>query len=323
MIAIQKHLLAKSHLQDAYGRYMRKLRISLTDACNYRCFYCMPEDTVFAKQNKWLSPEEIFGISSMLVGLGVEQIRVTGGEPCARPDFLKIMEMLGSLNCQSLGVTSNGENLKPMLLPLWSYGCRSLNISMDSLDAGRFERITKSGNLAKVLGSIYTARDMGFKVKVNCVAFKGINDGEFLDFCHWSAREKVEVRFLEFMKIGPLYKQNFNRFISAGEILEILKKEFTIEPIKVERDSTSFMYALDNGAKIGFIASESKPFCESCSRLRLSSEGVLRSCLMKEEGLNVKGLPPEEFYKALGWVIAQKPVERLESLGQSMNQIGG
>jgi cyclic pyranopterin phosphate synthase len=301
---------------------MRKLRVSLTDACQYRCFYCMPENPVFTANAKLLSAAEYGAICGTLVEHGIEELRVTGGEPTVRPEFREILETLAKLPAKRLSLTSNGQLLERHLEFLRGVGCTHLNISLDSLDAGRFERITGGGDFRKVMACIEKAAGMGFEIKVNAIVFRGVNDDELGDFARWSAASRIEVRFLEYMKIGD-YAENWRRFMTADEMIAKLEETTTLYPVAVPRDATAFVFETTEGGRLGFIASESKPFCGSCSRLRLSATGTLRSCLMSEQGLSLRHVDPSEYPGLLRRVLAMKPAGRLEHITQSMHEIGG
>jgi len=320
LISAPKNGLA--NLTDASGRVMRKLRVSLTDACQYRCFYCMPEHPVFTENSKLLSVAEYHTICSALVEQGIEELRVTGGEPTVRPEFRAILSALAEVPAKRLSLTSNGQLLERHLEFLRDIGCTHLNISLDSLDAGRFERITGGGDFRKVMACIEKAAAMGFEMKVNAIVFRGVNDDELGDFARWSAASGVEVRFLEYMKIGD-YAKHWQRFIPADEMISKLEESTSLYPVAVPADSTSFVFTTTEGGRLGFIASESKPFCGSCSRLRLSATGTLRSCLMSEQGLSLRGLGPAEYPRVLESVLAMKPTGRLDHVSQSMHEIGG
>jgi cyclic pyranopterin phosphate synthase len=310
-------------LTDPVGRVMRKLRVSLTDACQYRCFYCMPEHPVFTRNADLLTAAEYGAICSELVSQGIEELRVTGGEPTVRPEFREIMTVLAGIPAKRLSLTSNGQLLARHLDFLRDLGCMHLNISLDSLDAGRFERVTRGGDFRAVMNSIEKAALMGFTVKVNAIVFRGVNDDELPDFARWSAASGVEVRFLEYMKIGPEHATNFDRFVSADEMIASLESHVALRPVAVPRDSTSFVFDTPEGARLGFIASESKPFCGSCSRLRLSATGTLRSCLMSERGVSLRGVPLSGYPRILREVMAMKPTGRIDHVDQAMHEIGG
>ncbi len=311
-------------LVDSSGRVMRKLRVSLTDACQYRCFYCMPGNPSFTKNADLLSPAEYRAICGELVDRGIEELRVTGGEPTVRPEFREIMTALSEIPAKRLSLTSNGQLLERHLEFLRGIGCDHLNISLDSLDAGRFERMTGGGDFRKVMHCIERASAMGFRLKINAVVFRGINDDELSEFARWSAAMGLEVRFLEYMKIGPGHREHWEtRFIAAADMIASLERDFALLPASVPVDSTSFVFDTPEGARLGFIASESRPFCASCSRLRLSATGVLRSCLMSERGLSLRSVPSSGYDVILPSVLAMKPGGRIHHVDQAMHEIGG
>lgn len=311
-------------LLDTHGRVMRKLRVSLTDACNYRCFYCMEENPVFTAPSNLLTPEEIESICRRLVSLGLEEIRMTGGEPTLRPEFAEIAERLSDLPLKSLAVTSNGHFLKKHLPHLKSTRVNKINVSVDSLDEGRFHSITRGGDLRRVLDSLLTARDMGFEVKLNMVVLGGINDDESPDFARFSATEGIEVRFLEYMKIGPGQEDFKRRFIPAAQTRDRLREAAGgLDSVAMPRDSTAQVFTTPQGGRVGFIASESEPFCGDCSRLRLSATGTLRPCLMLNTGISLRHARPEEYPDLVAQVVAKKPEGRIVEIAQGMYQIGG
>ncbi|MEO6096008.1 MAG: GTP 3',8-cyclase MoaA [Fibrobacteria bacterium] len=310
-------------LQDPHGRHIRKLRVQLTDACNFRCFYCMPEGTRFQPAHRLLKPAEIGEIASDLHALGVEEIRVTGGEPTVRPEFDAIMERLSVIPWRKFGITSNGFLLAAKLARLRDLGCMHINISLDSLDEARFNSITGSTHFRTVHAAILKAKAMGFAVKINTIVFRGLNDHELPAFLDFSAEFGVEVRFLELMQVGPAIGAHADRFISADEMMVRLNYVEPLIPVESPGDSTSFGFRTSGGARIGFIASESKPFCGTCSRLRLSATGRLRSCLFSDSGVELRGRDRLDYPEILRDVMAMKPTGRLLEIAQSMNQIGG
>lgn len=312
-----------SILQDPHGRYIRKLRLSLLDKCNFRCFYCMPLNAKFLPTSELLTPQEIEDICDPLVKLGITQIRVTGGEPTLRKDFDEIMARLANLQAEKLSLTTNGFHLTSKLEFLKKLKCHHINISMDSLSEEKFNKITHSKGFRKVYESILEAKSQGFIVKINALLLKGVNDEELFDFIHFSAEHDIEVRFLELMKIGQGCLNQKTQFLSADEAIQRISEREKLTRAQVEPDSTSFNFITSSGAKIGFIASESKPFCQSCSRLRLTATGKLRACLMSEKGVNLRGVPKEEYSEILKTVLAMKPTGRIHHLNQNMNQIGG
>ena len=315
--------MSSKWLTDSHGRHLKKLRLSLIDACNFRCTYCMPEAVHFYHKDELLKAHEFIEMVTALQGYGVEEVRVTGGEPTLRHDFIDIMNGLSEIPLKKLALTSNAFALEKYLIDLKKTACTSMNISIDSLNPDRFYKITRSNSLEKVLHAILTARDLGFKIKLNCVMMKGVNDDELEDFIAFSAKEKLEVRFLELMKIGVMTKQFENSFITAREMMKIMKMDSSWKIQPVDIDSTSFRYHLDNGAQIGFIASESMPFCQNCSRLRLDPKGILRGCLMREEGFSLRDVLPKNYPEVLTKVVNSKPMDRIESIDRPMYLMGG
>lgn len=315
-----------SVLVDSIGRRMRKLRISLLDNCHFRCLYCMPRDIKFLNKNEWLSERELLEICGNLLTFGLEEFRLTGGEPTLRPDLIDIVQSLSTLPVKKFGMTSNGEQLLKLLPDLKKGQCLHLNISLDTLQEKKFLQITQSMNFGNVMDSILAAKEMGFHVKVNTVLMKGVNDEEVMEFIKFSARTGIEVRFLELMKIGVANQKYEKWFVPAGDILQRLEREWTLAPISQRSDSTSFNFQaeVDGGlAQVGFIASESRPFCGTCSRLRLTPQGVLRACLMKTDGLSLRGVLLEDYNPILEKVLGMKPYDRVEKIEQPMYQIGG
>ncbi len=302
---------------------MRKLRVSLTDACNYNCFYCMPNTPTFTPKSFLLKSEEYLDICGSLVAAGIEEIRVTGGEPTVRPKFQEILSALNKLPVRRKAITTNGHLLSKHLMFLKETGWTHLNISLDSLDPGRFHCITGGGDFRTVFAVIEKAKEMGFHVKTNTVVMRGINDDELMDFMAWSAQTGIEVRFLEYMKIGPGLKVQEQRFMKADEILIRLGQEFILKPIRADADSTSLLYTTDCGAKLGLIASESKAFCATCSRLRLSATGILRACVMNSTGISIRHSNPKDLPKIFEKVMDMKPLVHAESNSIPMHTLGG
>jgi len=313
----------KSVLVDTHGRQIHKLRVQLTDACNFRCFYCMPKRAQFTPFDDLLNVSEIVKICSNLVELGIDEMRISGGEPTLRKDFCEIIKGLSELPVGRLGVTTNGFFLKDKLSVLRKTKCQHINISLDSLDHAIFGLITKTNYFHEVLNNVLLSKRMGFHVKVNMVVLRGINDHEIFDFIEFSARHNVEVRFLELMKIGPYYKNHARLFVSAQELITKIEERDILEPQSVNCDSTSFNFRTFSGALIGFIASESQPFCGFCSRLRLTATGKLRACIMSEAGINLRNVPKERYPGILQSALKMKPKDRIDHIQQPMYQIGG
>lgn len=311
------------NLIDDHGRRVRKLRVSLTDKCNLRCHYCMPVDQTFMSESKYLSPDEITEIVRELVDMGLEEVRLTGGEPLMRKSFQEIVEKLGKLKLKKLALTTNAILLDKYLDVLKANRVFHLNISLDSLNEENFRKITYGNHLNKVVANIKLAHQAGFEVKINTVMMKGVNDHEVFDFMKFAEETGVEVRFLELMRIGFACGEQKDQFISAKELIDNLKTKTQLKPVVSPYDSTSFNFVTESGARIGFIASESQPFCGQCSRWRLSAEGMLRACLLKDDGKNIRLLDPETRLEMYRTLLGMKPVMRPIEVSHHMNAIGG
>jgi cyclic pyranopterin phosphate synthase len=312
-----------SQLIDPIGRRIRKLRISLTDVCNFRCTYCMPEHTTFMPADRYLSPSALVEVTSHLISRGVEEVRITGGEPTMRREFREIVTRLSELPLKKLGLTTNGLLLQKHLSFLAETRCHHINVSLDSLNEDNFNRITRRNAFRTVMDALIATKSMRFPVKINAVLMRGVNDHELLDFVRFSERHDIPVRFLELMRIGQACQNQSSQFMTAAEALAILKQEVNLERVPSPLDSTSFNFRTSGGGSIGFIASESQPFCGTCSRWRLSADGFLRACLMSEAGVDIKGIPFDQYPAVFEQLFAMKPTGRIYEIHQDMHRIGG
>jgi cyclic pyranopterin phosphate synthase len=286
----------------------------------------MPEDQKFNKLSDLLSPDQIKTIVTNLTQFGIEEVRLTGGEPLMHPQFREILTALTKCDLKKLAITTNAILLDKEIDFLIENNVKSLNISFDSLNENSFNFITKTKTFQKVLSSILKANDLGFNIKINAVMMKNINFEEVDQFLEFSSKHNIEVRFLELMKIGQALQYYDRHFVSADQIIEKISNNWDLTKVPMPNDSTSFNYIATNGemkAKIGFIASESKPFCGGCSRLRLSNKGVLRPCIMINEGPNISETPIEQYSAVLNELINKKPNYRIEETKIKMNEIGG
>lgn len=310
-------------LIDPHGRRVRKLRISLTDKCNLRCHYCMPLDATFMDEKKYLDANDYYDVVKELCEYGLEEVRLTGGEPLMRKSFPEIAAKLSQLPLKKIGMTTNAILLDRHLDTLKQNRIMHLNISLDSLNEENFKRITYGNHLKRILKNIEMAKEMGFHIKINAVAMRGINDHELFDFAEYSKQMQIEVRFLEVMRIGHACGPQQDQFIAANEMINRLKERYSLSRLTMQADSTSFNFKLDNGAEIGFIASESQAFCGQCSRWRLSADGMMRACLLKDDGINIKqtdAAARADIYQSL---LGMKPFVRPAEVGHMMHQIGG
>ncbi len=310
-------------LIDKHGRNIKKLRLSLLDACNMNCFYCMPEKMQFMKKNNWMSANEIFAASQNLVDLGIKEIRLTGGEPTLRSDFLEIADKLSLLPLDKLALTTNGLKLNEYLKDLRETKLSAVNISLDSLNKNKFREITKTDQFETVMHSIMNAKEFGLNVKINAVLLKGINDSEIDDFINFSKKYAIPVRFLEVMKIGEMIKYYDQHFLKGQFLIDHLELNYEVSKEISPKDSTSINFKLTNGAQIGLIASETMSFCGQCSRLRMGADGTVYPCLFVDSGVSIKGKTFLETKEILSNLINNKPIERINQVSKAMHAIGG
>jgi GTP 3',8-cyclase len=283
-------------LIDTYNRLHDNLRLSVTDRCNIRCFYCMPEkDVTFVDRAEVLSFEEMERCARVAVSLGVRKLRVTGGEPLVRKDLhillRKLVEMPG---VEDVALTTNGVLLAAQAEALHDAGLRRLNIHLDTLDRARFEQITRRDELHRVLEGIDAAQRLGFgPLKINAVAVKELVEPDIVPLARFGRERGIEIRYIEFM---PLDAQNLwdrSKVLLADDIVAMLEAEFgPLDPVPdPDPRAPALEYAYrDGGGKVGFIASVSRPFCLNCNRIRLTADGKLRYCLFAIEETDVKGL---------------------------------
>ncbi len=315
-------------LRDAYQRPVQDLRISVTDRCNYRCSYCMPqEEYEWIARHEILTYEEIARLARLFVGLGVEKIRLTGGEPLLRKDLDRLVAMLAGLEgVRELCLTTNGALLGEQVQALKAAGLRRVNVSLDTLDSQKFRRITRRGDLAKVLEGLAAAKHCGLHpIKINAVIERGVNDDEILPLVEFARAEGFAVRFIEYMDVGNANAWRSDRMVSGREILEIIRGRYPLRPVGREggsAPSVDYEFA-DGGGDIGVIASVTEPFCSSCTRARLTADGRLVTCLFSQTGHSLKsllrgGATDQQVLEAIGGVWRTRrdrySEERLQAL---------
>lgn len=320
-------------MKDKYGREIDYMRISITEKCNYRCFYCMPQDGIEeVKEEKLLTKEEIINIVATGAELGIKKIRLTGGEPLVRRDIEDILKGIAHIEgIEELCLTTNGSYLEDKVESLKQAGVTRVNVSLDTLDSDKFKKITKTGNFEKVWQGIIKTIEAGIQVRINSVIVEGINDNEILDLITLTEKYPIDLRFIELMPIGEGKKY---KGLSGSKIREKIRTKKNIESLK-KREGASEYYIVD-GAKgrIGFINPLSNCFCQECNRIRVTSEGEVKQCLNKESMLNIKDLignnPEKESIKeAISKEIYNKPEKHLFNFSNefeeknNMNQIGG
>ncbi len=280
-------------LVDEFGRVHDDLRISVTDKCNYRCVYCMPEDGMeFLARKELLSYEEILQALEVAKSLGIKSVRISGGEPLMRRNLMTLVAMISDLGIEDISLTTNGHFLGRQAQDLHKAGLSRVNISCDSLVPDKFARIRKGGELARVLESADVAQQVGISpVKINVVVMKGINDDEIEQFCEYGRRNNRIVRFIEFMPLDAEGKWSFQQVVPGEKIVERVNARWPIEAVDEAGPSHApalrYRY-LDGMGEIGVISSVTKPFCGSCNRLRLTADGNLRNCLFAREELSIR-----------------------------------
>lgn len=306
-----------SPLLDTFGRIHDNLRISVTDRCNIRCFYCMPEEGVqYMRRNEILSFEEIERFVRVAVSLGVTKLRVTGGEPLVRKDLEVLIRKLTQVpGIRDLALTTNGVLLAKQAPVLYEAGLRRLNVHLDTLDRERFQRITRRDDLAKVLEGLEVARELGFgPIKINTVAVKNLVEPDIVPLVRYGRERGFEIRFIEFMPLDSQGLWSRKNVLSADEMIEVLSREIAPLIDIPDRDprapATEYRFA-DGIGSVGFIASVTRPFCLNCNRIRLTSDGKLRYCLFAIEETDVKsllrsGAPDEEIAATIRATVQNK-----------------
>ncbi len=328
-------------LIDHHNRRINYLRISITDRCNLRCRYCMPEEGIaLFGHDEILRYEEIFRIARLAARKGITKIRVTGGEPLVRRGVLELMRGLSRLEgIEDLSLTTNGILLADFSAALHRVGVRRVNISMDSLDPEKYREITRGGRLSRVWAGIAAARAAGISpIKINVVAIAGFNDTEILDFARLTLEHALQVRFIEFMPLGEANGWKPEQSLPAAEIKRRIESFRVLEPVgngrgRHEGPARLFRFSGAPG-EIGFITPVSDHFCSSCNRLRLTADGKLKTCLFSDEETDLKSLLRAEasdadLERALDAAIAGKPLRHgglagvMKKCHRPMAKIGG
>lgn len=279
-------------LADSFGRVHRDLRISVTDRCNFRCTYCMPEEGMdWHPRDQLLTFEELTRVATVCVErFGFDSIRLTGGEPTVRAGLPVLVEQLAALPID-LSLTTNGSTLVGQAASLRSAGLQRLNISLDSLRADRFQELTRRDELDKVLAGIRAAVAAGFEpVKVNVVVVRGVNDDEIVDFARFGRDEGVTVRFIEFMPLDADHRWSKGQVVPSAEIVAAIDEVFPTEPIRRGSEPAERHRYLDGAGEVGVIGTVTEPFCSSCDRVRLTADGQLRACLFATDETDLRTL---------------------------------
>lgn len=319
-------------MQDSYGRRIEYLRVSVTDACNLCCNYCMPQDDAKGKClcKGSMSIDEFYEIASAAAELGVKKLRITGGEPLVRSDIVELSRSLASVpGIEDIAMTTNGTLLADKAKDLFRAGIKRINISLDTLDAEKYTRITRGGKLSDAVRGIKAAIEAGMNpVKINTVLIGGFNDDEIEDLARLTVDYPIDVRFIELMPIGFAAPYGKDAYISNETVLKKLPE---LERVESEKGTVARLYKLPGAkGKVGLISPLSNHFCAECNRLRLTADGCLKPCLHSAEEIPVRGLHGDELKKTILTAVSHKPkmhvelsaTDRSESQ-RSMYRIGG
>ena len=313
---------------DSQGRNINKLRISLTEVCNMACTYCVTSLSDHKRMADELKAEEMLVLVEMLKKYaGIEKVRLTGGEPLLYRNLIKIISGIREMGITSIGVTTNGQLLAKKAKALAESGVIGVNLSLDTLDPEKFRRMGRTGRLHKTLDGIEASLKYGLKVKVNMVVMKGENDDEIIKMLEYGVLHGIEIRFLELMSMGPLHKNVDTKLVSMENIIKKISSKYGVKLVSAEADSTSIRYSVPGG-NFGIIPNNSAPFCSSCSRLRLTSNGHLIGCLSNPKSISVRDLlddnrPAEELKKLVKKSISYKQDVAFTGSSLVMSRIGG
>ncbi len=323
---------------DQFGRRLTYLRVSVTDACNLRCVYCMPEDMTFRPRHELMTDEEILTIVRLMAELGITKVRLTGGEPTIRPRIVEIVRQIARIpGIRDLAMTTNAILLAQLAEPLARAGLQRVNISLDTLDPKKFRFITRRGDLSQVWAGIEAAEAAGLKpLKLNVVVTRGFNDGEVVDLAKLTLDRDWDVRFIELMPFGSEAEFAQTAVVRAAEIRERIEAALgPMHPVPGHdpRDPARPYRLMGARGTLGFINSISEPFCSACNRLRLTADGKLRLCLLRDGEFDIltplrAGMPLDELKQAVWDAAYTKPwghglPEGIIPQSRLMNQIGG
>lgn len=280
-------------LIDQFGRQVDYIRLSITDRCDFRCTYCMAEEMTFLPRDEVLSLEECLRLVKAFVQLGVTKVRITGGEPLVRKNALWLFEEVGKLEkLKELVLTTNGSQLEKQAIGLKQAGVKRINISLDSLNSERFKKITRTGELHKVLRGIQAAKQAGFdNIKLNTVLMRGTNDDEAEALVDFAIKQAIDISFIEEMPLGEVDHTRESTFVSNAETLKSLQSKYALTASTVTTGGPArYWRVADSNTKIGFISPHSHNFCEACNRVRITCKGELFLCLGQEDKVDLMPL---------------------------------
>ncbi|MGH1430234.1 MAG: GTP 3',8-cyclase MoaA [Neptuniibacter sp.] len=279
-------------LTDRFGRTVDYIRISVTDRCDFRCVYCMAEEMKFLPHAQVLTLEELEQVAAAFVSLGVNKIRLTGGEPLVRRDVIKLVKAIGKMDAE-LAITTNGSQLEGMAGELKQAGVNRLNVSIDSLQTERFKEMTRIGKLPKVIAGIDAAIAAGFdRIKLNAVIMKGRNDDEVLDLVNFARHKGIDLSFIEEMPLGHISEHNrAEAYCSSDEVRQLIEQRYALQPTTEKTAGPSRYFRMpESESRIGFISPHSHNFCGDCNRVRVTVEGRLLLCLGNEHSVDLRAV---------------------------------
>ena len=301
---------------DPFGRPITYLRVSVTDRCDLRCVYCMSEDMTFLPKAEILSLEEIDRLCAAFIRLGTNKIRITGGEPLVRKDVISLFRSLGARignGLDELTVTTNGTQLTRYATDLYAAGVRRINVSLDTLDPGRFTAMTRWGKIEKTLDGIFAARAAGLAVRLNAVAMKGVNEDEFDAMIAWCGEHGFDLCLIETMPLGDIEGDRTDQYLPLSTVRARLRQTWTLEDADYQTGGPARYFTIaQTGRRIGFITPMTHNFCESCNRVRLTCTGTLYMCLGQDDQADFRrilraGATDDELDAAIIAAIAHKP----------------
>ena len=278
---------------DPFGREITYLRVSVTDRCDFRCFYCMAEDMTFLPKADLLTLEELDRLCGAFIGLGVRKIRLTGGEPLVRRNMMWLVRSLGgrvrSGALNEVTLTTNGSQLSRFADELVDCGVRRINVSLDTLDADKFSAITRWGKIEKVMDGLAAAKKAGLAIKINMVALKGVNEGEFDDMLRWCGDEGYDLTLIETMPMGEIDGDRTDQYLPLSLVRARLRETWTLTDIDYKTGGPArYMEVAETGGRLGFITPLTHNFCESCNRVRLTCTGILYMCLGQDDAADLR-----------------------------------
>ncbi len=279
-------------LIDPFKRKISYVRVSVTDRCDFRCTYCMSEDMDFLPKKDVLSLEELDRLCNTFIDLGVKKLRITGGEPLVRKNIMQLFSNLGKKlgqGLEELTLTTNGSQLDRYAKDLFDNGVRRINISLDSLEKNKFKKITRIGDLDKVINGIMVAKKAGLKIKINTVALKEINDNEILNLVNWCGENKFSLTFIEVMPMGEIGEKRSDQYMPLTEVKSLIQTKYSLTEDSLRTGGPArYVHCHETDQKIGFITPHTHNFCELCNRVRITCTGVMYMCLGQQDKADLK-----------------------------------